>query len=65
MSNNNFVTFELHTDQLEPHPNNPRKNLGDLTELTESIKKNGVLQNLTVIPIGTGDDEWNCFRVLK
>ena len=64
MSKNNFVTFELHTDQLEPHPNNPRKNLGDLTELTESIKKNGVLQNLTVVPIGTGDDEWTRFRVL-
>lgn len=37
-------------DHLEPHPNNPRKDLGDLTELAESIKANGVLQNLTVVP---------------
>ena len=34
---------------LEPHPDNPRKNLGDLTELTESIRKNGIMQNLTVV----------------
>lgn len=25
--------------QIYPHPDNPRKELGDLTELTESIKK--------------------------
>lgn len=35
---------------IEPHPNNPRKDLGDLKELTESIKTKGVLQNLTVVP---------------
>ena len=34
---------------LEHHPENPRKDLGDLTELTASIKKNGIMQNLTVI----------------
>ena len=28
--------------QLHHHPENPRKDLGDLTELSESIKKNGV-----------------------
>ena len=33
------------------HPDNPRKDLGDLSELVESIKKNGIMQNLTVIPI--------------
>lgn len=36
--------------QLHPHPDNPRKDLGDITELTASIKANGVLQNLTVVP---------------
>ena len=36
--------------QLHPHPDNPRKELGDLTELAASIKENGVYQNLTVIP---------------
>lgn len=37
-------------NKLHPHPNNPRKDLGDLTELAESIKANGILQNLTVVP---------------
>lgn len=45
----------LPVEQLDPHPNNPRKDLGDLTELTESIKANGVLQNLTVVP---KDESW-------
>lgn len=39
---------------LSPHPDNPRKQLGDLSELTESIKTFGVLQNLTVVP---GEEE--------
>ena len=36
-------------EELIHHPENPRKDLGDLTELAESIKANGVMQNLTVI----------------
>ena len=35
--------------QLAHHPENPRLDLGDLTELTASIKANGILQNLTVV----------------
>ncbi|MCR5703736.1 MAG: ParB/RepB/Spo0J family partition protein [Eubacterium sp.] len=35
---------------LMPHPDNPRKNVGDVSELAESIKKNGIMQNLTVMP---------------
>lgn len=38
-------------DHLAPHPHNPRKDLGDLSELTESIKAKGILQNLTVVPM--------------
>ena len=37
-------------EKLHPHPDNPRKDLGDLTELCESIKVNGIFQNLTVVP---------------
>ena len=37
-------------DKLINHPNNPRKDYGVLEELSESIKANGVLQNLTVVP---------------
>ena len=48
-------------EQLEHHPENPRLDLGDLTELTASIKANGILQNLTVIP---DDDSFESFTVL-
>lgn len=34
---------------LHPHPDNPRKELGDLTELADSIRAKGVFQNLTVV----------------
>lgn len=37
-------------NKIYPHPDNPRKDLGDLTELAESIKVSGVLQNLTLVP---------------
>ena len=40
--------------ELYPHPDNPRKDLGDLTELAESIKVKGVMQNLTVVPRAEG-----------
>jgi len=43
----NFVEIEV--GKIFPHPNNPRKDLGDLTELSESIKENGIMQNLTVV----------------
>ena len=37
-------------DRLSPHADNPRKDLGDLSELAASIKASGILQNLTVVP---------------
>lgn len=40
----------LPIEQLHPHPDNPRKELGDLTELADSIRAKGVFQNLTVVP---------------
>lgn len=40
---------------LHPHPENPRKDLGDLEELRESIRENGIMQNLTVVPDFDGD----------
>lgn len=35
--------------KIAPNPLNPRKNIGDVSELTASMKKVGILQNLTVI----------------
>ena len=40
----------LPVDKLFPHPDNPRKKLGDLDELADSIKAKGIMQNLTVVP---------------
>ncbi len=40
----------IEINRLHPHPDNPRKDLGDLTELAESIKAKGILQNLTIVP---------------
>ncbi len=37
-------------EKLHPHEDNPRKDIGDVSELAESIKKHGILQNLTVVP---------------
>ncbi len=42
-------------DKLYPHKNNPRKDLGDLTELAASIKKSGIMQNLTAVQDYDGD----------
>lgn len=36
--------------QIHPHPDNPRRDVGDVTELADSIRANGILQNLTVVP---------------
>ena len=57
MNENKTITYIL-AEQLRPHPDNPRKDLGDLAELTESIKKNGIMQNLTVIPIDGEADQY-------
>lgn len=40
----------IDVSKIRPHYNNPRKELGDLSELAESIRKTGILQNLTVVP---------------
>lgn len=55
MGNSEIVKIKV--ERLYPHPDNPRKNIGDVTELAESIKKNGVMQNLTVVPISALDAE--------
>jgi len=39
-------------DQLESHPHNVRRDLGDLTELAESIKGMGLLEPLVIAPKG-------------
>lgn len=43
------------TNKIYSHPLNPRTDLGDITELTDSIKVMGILQNLTVVPYSPVD----------
>ena len=50
MHNEKKMIMYLKLDSLVPHPQNPRKELGDLTELADSIKAVGIMQNLTVVP---------------
>jgi ParB family chromosome partitioning protein len=49
---NNIVMIAV--EKLLPHKDNPRKDLGDLAELSASIKENGIFQNLTVVPAEEG-----------
>lgn len=35
--------------ELYPHPDNPRRDVGDVKELADSIRAKGVMQNLTVV----------------
>lgn len=53
---NQLVNIEI--SKLYPHPENPRKDVGDVSELAESIKKKGVMQNLTIIPGHFTGTQW-------
>lgn len=41
---------DLPLAHLVPHPANPRRDVGDVTELADSIKAQGIRQNLLVVP---------------
>ena len=43
----------INTSLIDPHPDNPRKNIGDVTDLAASIKANGLLSPLSVVPHGS------------
>lgn len=42
--------FDIPTDQVHPSTTNPRRNLGDLDELVESVREVGILEPLVVRP---------------
>lgn len=48
---------EINVNELYPHPQNPRKDVGDVSELADSIKNQGIFQNLTVVKGGAGVPE--------
>ena len=51
----------IRVDQIRPNPDQPRKALGDLTELTASIREKGVLEPLLVRFIPSED----CFYIIS
>jgi ParB family transcriptional regulator, chromosome partitioning protein len=60
----------LPTDRLDPNPHQPRTDIGDLTELTASIREKGVLEPLLVKPtmmgrwmIIAGERRWRAAKV--
>ncbi len=61
MKDNNKIVM-LSRSLLTPHPDNPRKDLGDLTELRESIREHGIMQNLTVVP--ETEEQGDGYRIL-
>lgn len=63
MTNNNKIVM-IPRAQLHPHPDNPRKDLGDLKELADSIAEHGIMQNLTVVPEGDGLIDSGEYKIL-
>lgn len=59
----------LPVSDIYAHPDNPRKSLGDISELTESVRGFGVLQNLTVVrghrdPLKTDPEQEDGYTVI-
>jgi ParB family transcriptional regulator, chromosome partitioning protein len=46
----------IQADKIEPNPAQPRSEIGDLSELTNSVKEKGILEPILVKP--TGIDSW-------
>lgn len=52
---------ELSVGALQPSPTNPRKNLGDITELVESVRTKGLIEPIVARPLnGRGTCEIVC-----
>jgi ParB family chromosome partitioning protein len=51
----------IRVDQIRPNPDQPRKALGDLRELTDSIREKGVLEPLLVRYVPRED----CFHIIS
>src|ERR1700720_2080419 len=51
----------IRVDQIRPNPDQPRKALGDLRELTESIREKGVLEPVLVRYVPRED----CFHIIS
>jgi ParB family chromosome partitioning protein len=50
----NPIGMSIPIEAIETNPEQPRKELGDMEGLIESIKQNGILEPLIVTPVGDG-----------
>ena len=50
--------------KLQPHPKNVRRDIGDITELTDSIRAQGIMQNLLVVPVPGHEEDLDLFWVV-
>ncbi|WP_431841432.1 ParB/RepB/Spo0J family partition protein [Calidifontibacter indicus] len=50
--------LDVPLDQVRPHPDNPRRNLGDLADLAASIRAQGILEPLLVEPHADDPDTY-------
>ena len=50
---------------IEPDPNQPRSQFGDLAELTQSIRDKGVLEPILVRRIADGGDADGGYRIIS
>lgn len=55
--------IDINVKSLIPNPNNPRKDVGDVTELADSIREQGLQQALVVTPDHEEHGE-RCYRVV-
>lgn len=53
-TSNRSIGRTIPIDQIEPNPDQPRREIGDLSELSASIKEKGVLEPLLVKPNPNG-----------
>lgn len=54
LASDTTLVRNVSVDLIDPHPRNPRRDLGDLDELTASIRSHGIQQPVTLVP-HTGD----------
>ena len=58
------MTIRLPIEQLKNHPDNVRKSYSNIEELANSIRKVGILQNLTVVPEPGHEKDLDSFYVV-
>jgi len=52
------VLREISVDQIDSHPSNPRRELGDLSELAASIREQGILEPVLLVPGAQGSGKF-------